>query len=274
MTRNIAFMILVGAIVVAQAVPPARKPTKPRAVSKPVSGYMRRVGLLYLETIADFEKACGYEGRKNHTCDSDRWDSTFSSLEDRVEISLSESHSAGDKLFWALLKNARTSTQLFLSTEAACFIGQQASPALQEAMGLQQELRGGSTEWSPEVACKQEEAFLAVYPICQSYAHSDAVDGTYWSDGGCSAKLTSALQANNQPQAPKPKPDPNLIAKCTPFSHGSAARIERGAEAVPPKECAEVLGWLRNVDYDRLVTRHDQCSLPSFANDPEWCEKK
>jgi len=210
-SRSVALFILLASVpMLAQTTTPTRKPTKSHTASKPVSGYMRRVGLLYLETIDDFEKECGYEGRENHTCNSDRWDSTFSSLEDRVEISLSESHSAGDKPFWSLLKNAKMSTQIFLSTQRTCLVGKTASPSLREALDLQQALHGGGTEWSPETACKQEETYLKVYPICRSYAHSIAVDGTYASDGGCSTKFNSAVEADSHPAPAKPKPASDL----------------------------------------------------------------
>jgi hypothetical protein len=242
---------------------------------------MRRAGLLYLETIADFEKDCEYEGIQSGLCRTalDRWDSTFQGLEDRIEISLSESQAAGDKSFWRLLKAAKMSTELFL---------------LNENMSLSvrtQQLAGQAYGDVLDEARNDMEALLAIYPLCRSYAHTTAVNGVYVTDGGCSAKLSSEVAASDKerkseelakktdsslPAKPdcklQAKPDPELQAKCVPFASGSAAKVERGLEPVPPRECREVLAWLCDVaDYDRLVRRHDTCSLPSFANDPEWC---
>jgi len=181
---GIAMLLLVSASA-QTTTPPQRKAKKPAVVSKPVSGYMRRIGLLYLETVADYEKACSFEARKGGSCDTDQWDETFQRLEDRVDITLSESRSTGDPLLWRLLKNAKTSTQIFSSSEYLCFMDKSFSKDDNENRKIP--------------ACRNMNALLEVYPVCESYAHAIAVNGMWGTDGdgGCSAKLGRVVEATN-----------------------------------------------------------------------------
>jgi hypothetical protein len=70
---------------------------------KPISHYMRSVGILYLEKIDRFEKACtDLDGID--TC-MDRWDDTFEPINSRVQLTMDEGdRPAGDKPFWDTLQ--------------------------------------------------------------------------------------------------------------------------------------------------------------------------
>jgi hypothetical protein len=88
----------------------AQTATKPAvSTAKPISGYMRRTGLSYLEQIEDFQREC--DGLKD-TCSAalDRWPRIFEAMEDRITVTLSEpKRSAGDQPFFELLKHAKDS---------------------------------------------------------------------------------------------------------------------------------------------------------------------
>jgi len=76
-----------------------------KLASKPVSRYMRDMGILYLETVEKLTPECG----QNSDCTS-RWESTMESIEDRVNIALndkSQRRSPGDMPYWDLLKNVK-----------------------------------------------------------------------------------------------------------------------------------------------------------------------
>jgi hypothetical protein len=63
-----------------------------------------------------------------------------------------------------------------------------------------------------------------------------------------------------------------LRVKCAPFADGSIEKVERSQFPLPPEECGEVLEWMRNSgNYEDIVKKRELCSLPSFANDPQFC---
>lgn len=89
---------------------------------KPISNYMREVGLIYIEHIDDFDRTCGEEGddSKRDVCSAalDRWDRVFQVLEDRIDLTLRESkRPAGDRPYFALLKNTKEAEHLRLMTK-------------------------------------------------------------------------------------------------------------------------------------------------------------
>jgi hypothetical protein len=74
---------------------------KPNA-TRPLSGYMRRVGLLYLEEVDTLTDGDDFFDR------SMAWGDTLDELEDRITITLSESvRPSYDNLFFKMLKNTR-----------------------------------------------------------------------------------------------------------------------------------------------------------------------
>ena len=81
----------------------------------------------------------------------------------------------------------------------------------------------------------------------QETAHRIAIDGDYISDGGCDDAIHKAMH----PPLPPP-PTKELIAKCTPFADGSVDKVLTKTIPLPPKECREVLGWMRDTRLDAL----------------------
>ena len=87
---------------------------KKTSAQRPVSRYMREVGITYLEHVSDLHDRC----LKGYTvCEEilDEWDKSFAALEDRIEITLSEKGTPlGDKDFFQLLKDTKDTTRSFL----------------------------------------------------------------------------------------------------------------------------------------------------------------
>lgn len=157
-------MLLIPELMVAVFAQTATKKVhKPVPTAKSISGYMRRVGLLYLEQIDDFEREC--KGKRD-ACSSalDRWNRVFEALENRITISLSEpERPAGDRPFFELLKHAKDST--YFSLNAA-------------------------------LARSDEPWWLDISANCRDRAHSDALDGIYnASDGVCESNVNQQVFA-------------------------------------------------------------------------------
>jgi len=71
--------------------------------SKPVSRYMRDMGILSLETVERLSRDCAKDG----DCIS-RWETTISGLEDRINLELSEGkRPSGDIPFWDFLRTEK-----------------------------------------------------------------------------------------------------------------------------------------------------------------------
>jgi hypothetical protein len=85
------------------------KPTGPTSVAgqpepkpKPISEYMRRVGLIYVERLEEDRRVCLDDWSTAFTCMKDE---PYKAVEDRVEITLSRGdHPEGDKPLFVLLK--------------------------------------------------------------------------------------------------------------------------------------------------------------------------
>jgi hypothetical protein len=137
-------------------------------------------------------------------------------LEDRVNITLSEPHrEAGDAPFWELLKHASFAKHMYL---------------------MDAYLSRANTKW------------LIASDICPETAHRIALDGEYFSDGGCRDAIT---KAETHPPLPPP-PSAELRAKCIPFADGSVDKALAKTIPLPPKECREALGWMRDTRLDAL----------------------
>jgi hypothetical protein len=131
------------------------KPAKP--APKPVSGYMRSVGILYLETVEELD--CGRS--VDDKCQS-RWESTLNRLEDRIDIALSQSkRPSGDKPFLDLLKAARYARMFYERADSDNL---------------------------------DKKAWAHAWVVCHSDAHTVAVEGEYFDgDGaGCSDAISQA----------------------------------------------------------------------------------
>jgi hypothetical protein len=135
----------------------ANQATKP--VSKPVCRYMRDMGILYLETVEKLTPKCGHKSSSDDDCMS-RWESTMESIEDRVDIALSDKsrqRSSGDAPYWDLLKNVKYARKFYVIAD-------------------------------PE----QGKAWSHAYITCQAHAHTIALEGDYDGDGGCGTAIDAA----------------------------------------------------------------------------------
>lgn len=82
---------------------------------KPLSDYMREVGLIYVETMERFRAEC--DKHPDKFCDPDDYRSAFESLDSRIEITLSHAgRPSGDKPFFDLLQAAYTKFYSMLLT--------------------------------------------------------------------------------------------------------------------------------------------------------------
>lgn len=90
----------------------------------PISDYMRGAGLIYLEAIDDLRSKCMEDNPAEETglredrkrCEAALRSQRFQSLEDRIELTLSESaRPEGDKLFYQLLQKAKSATTMMFS---------------------------------------------------------------------------------------------------------------------------------------------------------------
>jgi len=138
--------------------------TLPVLTKKPISKYMREVGLLYLEQIDHFQRENVSD--KPYSAQSaweDKWDRTFESLADRITIAISErGRPAGDRPFFELLKDTRTATKLYLMT-------------LKDSKGF--------------------PMWQSISVTCQVRAHADTLEGIYSStDSRCEEELDKGLK--------------------------------------------------------------------------------
>jgi hypothetical protein len=132
------------------------KPAQP--APKPVSGYMRDAGILYLETVEGLTLDCGRKSLDDD-CQS-RWKSTLDGLEDRIDITLSQSkRPSGDKPFWELLKLVRYARTFYVRADSDRL---------------------------------DEKAWAHAWVVCHSHAHTVAVVGDFDGDGGCGDAISQA----------------------------------------------------------------------------------
>jgi hypothetical protein len=136
---------------------PAAKPA-----SRPVSRYMRDIGILYLERVESLTLDCGKKSTYDSDCMSD-WESTMEGLEDRVNVELSDKsrrRSSGDVPFWDLLKSVKYARKVYVTVD-------------------------------PD----QQKAWSRAYVTCHAYAHTVALEGEYFNgDGGCEAAMKAATR--------------------------------------------------------------------------------
>lgn len=120
---------------------------------------MRDMGILYLETVEKLTLECGHKSSSDDDCMS-RWESTMESIEDRVEIALSDKsrqRSAGDAPYWDLLKSVRYAHKFYIIAD-------------------------------PE----QRKAWSHADITCAVHAHTVALEGDFDGDGGCGTAIDVA----------------------------------------------------------------------------------
>ena len=198
-----------------------------------VSKYVRKMGVLYLQTIDEFDKHCDGQ-MSDRAVESDcsaaiaDWQSTFDKIEHIVDIELSDSKSIGDLRTWDLLKDAKLSKSMYL--HGFVLNGDPGKAMMQS--------------WTHAMSTCRMYAEFAVFGL----SRSDADIGTYSGDGGCAELIHKALN-------PKPAPQTisaELRAKCLPFADGSVDKVLTKTIPLPPKECGEALGWMRDARLEAL----------------------
>jgi hypothetical protein len=132
-----------------------------KSAPKPVSRYMRDIGILYLETVEELTYDCGRKSASDSDC-MNHWESTMESLEDRVNIALNDKSSqraSGDIPFWDLLKSVKYTRKMLVTIDR-----------------------------------NQREGWTKAYATCHSYAHSIALEGNYLGNGGCDDAIEAATR--------------------------------------------------------------------------------
>lgn len=195
----------------------------------PVSKYMRKMGFLYLQDIGVFVKECEDKVFINNApaqeeCSSAirEADEILDHFEGLMDIEMDGSRNRGDVMTWRLLKNARTT----------------------KANSLRAYLPSYSQDKALHLALM--ELWGSADAACSTYAEGAIRDGVYIEDGGCEGRIKKALNYK------VPSGDPGLTAKCATFTGGSVDKVLKNEMLIPPKECREVLSWMRDGRLDRL----------------------
>ncbi len=236
MKTLLAIMLLCALPALAQDKPASpHKPVKAAQKFYPVSKYVRKIGVLYLATIDEFDKHCDGQ-MSNPAVQSDcsaamvNWDSAFDQIEKMVDIQLSDSKSIGDIRTWDLLKEAKMSKGMYLE---GFMLNGDPGKAMMET-------------WMNAMSTCRTYAEFAVFGSGSRTADADI--GTYSGDGGCGELIHKALN-------PKPATQTisaELRAKCIPFADGSVDKVLTKTMPLPPKECRDALGWMRDTRLDAL----------------------
>jgi hypothetical protein len=153
----------------------------------PVSKYVRKVGVLYLATIDEFDKHC--DGQMNDAvvereCSAAmaNWQASFERIEPMVDIQLSDSKSIGDIRTWELLKEVKTTKHMYLH---GFMLNGDSGRAIMEAWTL------------PMSRCRTYAEFAVFGPGSRT---ADADIGTYSGDGGCAELIHKALHTEQPKQ--------------------------------------------------------------------------
>jgi len=147
---------------------PTQTQSQPTSVAgqpepKPISEYMRRVGLLYLEQIDNFKRECGNVNLPlGDSCDS--WVRVLESLDDRITVTLSKPERlAGDRPFFELLKR------------------------VEDAMH-KVNIHAFLLAYDPNVDIENERKVFPIWihiaSTCSDLAHSEALSGIYTANEG------------------------------------------------------------------------------------------
>ncbi len=191
MKRAIAAIAIALALAGSALAAPVKAVPKP--TSKPVSDYMRKAGVIYLEAIKSLEGVCLKADEDSVAlCDAELESSskaTFQSLEDRVDINISGSRASGDKPYWALLKHVKEVELFFLTTQHGTYQHILTAEKLAKISSEIYKITGAESDkasfddavarWQQaiDVPFALKDADAATY--CVSVAHSIALGGVY-----------------------------------------------------------------------------------------------
>jgi hypothetical protein len=180
---------------------------------KPISNYMREVGLTYLEEVENLQSECMKRnehenlGESADNCESalDRWEKIFAALERRIDLTLRESkRPAGDIPFFKLLQDTRLGESIYLRSSNILF--RQADT----------HIRFGKDIISPEKEAKERElndTYLAAYINCNIHAEQDIKSGFTEAYARMQSSATVATNDDNCLKGGQRMPSPSKVDK-------------------------------------------------------------
>src|ERR1035437_9416011 len=254
--------------------PPAKSGAN--AAPKPVSHYMRETGLLYLEDVESTLEQSRKDGLEGSTDDSlsQIHAKSLDGLENRIEINVS---SSGDRQYFELLKRTRLAAQQ--SADISNLAGHRRT--VEEATEFGKELdmypecyaqamwvaksgvfkAGKCTEerlvrtWRVVLDEESKAAESDLVNSRERLAHTLCGNSATYETCADAHILEERIHHESTPTA-RPQPiSEELRTKCLPFVDGSVDKALAKAMPLPPRECREVVGWMRD---NRLGALYDE----------------
>jgi hypothetical protein len=232
---------------------------------------MREAGLLYLEDVEDMLEQLRKDGSDDSL--SRTYVKSLDGLEDRIEININTSV---DKQYLELLERTRSASETSAVISKLAARQKTAIEAMNFGTDLDMYPECHAQAWSVAKSgiftvgkCTKErlaqkwraisdgqsraaEADLAearehlAHTICGNSATYETCDSAHILVEGLHYK------------PPTKQLSEELRAKCFPFTDGSADKVLSKAMPLPPKECRDALGWLRDTRLDALYGQPSQ----------------
>ena len=155
-----------------------RRPSPEQQRPQPVSQYMRKVALIYLEQIDQLSDRCtDHDSCKEilGSMENGEWDKALNPLDDRITISLGDAPIPGDKLFWGLLKSVKDSGWFLLAGKMLWF----------------GDIEGHREEEGDKEKTKE---WAGIFANCYSEAHETALQGHTFPDDDCATKIQAQVK--------------------------------------------------------------------------------
>jgi len=215
---------------------------------------MREAGLLYLEDVEDMLEQLRKDGSDDSL--SRTYVKSLDGLEDRIEININTSV---DKQYLELLERTRSASE---------------TSAVISKLAARQKTAIEAMNFGTD---------LDMYPECHAQAWSVAKSGIFTVGKCTKERLAQKWRAISDGQSRAAEADLAearehlahticgnsatyetcdsahiLRAKCFPFTDGSADKVLSKAMPLPPKECRDALGWLRDTRLDALYGQPSQ----------------
>jgi len=249
---------------------PATK-SSPDSGTSPVSHYMREAALLYLEDVESMLDQLRKDVPADNTL-SRIHTKSLDGLEDRIEINIT---SSGDKRYLELLKRTRLAAQRSAIISELAGRRKTAIEAMEFGTDLDMYPECHAQAWSvaksgvfkagnctgERLAQKwrvisDEQSKAAGADLAEAREHlAHTICGnsaTYETCDGARNVSEGLDQLHHKSPPPKPPLRAELQARCIPFADGSVDKVLTKTIPLPPKECREALGWMRDTRLDAL----------------------
>jgi hypothetical protein len=215
---------------------------------KPISNYMREVGLNYLEEVENLQDKC--TERKEHenlgesadNCESalERSEKIFAALERRIDLTLRESkRPSGDKPFFKLLQDTRVGESIYLRSGNILFRQDDAH------------IRFGKDIISPEKEAKEKElndTYLSAYTNCNVHAEQDIKSGFTEAYSRMQSSTTVATDDDNCLKGGQRIPSPPKVEKdADTCSKRNSCEAEARSWTTQPSCEREGFAWVEGV---------------------------